>query len=203
MWQLKSLAESVQKKTEESLDLDQIAAFRPGLILEQMKGRPNEAMKKIFRESIPVIALGCSALLYSITGCSRAPEAPPKMIAINADDKMKYDVTAFDAKPGQKISVTLKNIGTTPKFSMGHNFVVLDRNVNVQNFLDAASMNAAHDYVPPEYEKKGVIAHTKLLGPGESETVTFNAPFVPGDYPFFCSFPGHYSQGTKGVMAVK
>lgn len=160
-------------------------------------------MKIKFSESLPLIALGCSALLFSIAGCSRAPEAPPKMIAINADDKMKYDLTAFDAKPGQKISVTLKNIGTTPKFSMGHNFVVLDRNVNVQTFLDAASMNAAHDYVPPEYEKKGVIAHTKLLGPGESETVTFNAPFVPGDYPFFCSFPGHYSQGTKGVMTVK
>ncbi len=158
-------------------------------------------MKKIFRESIPVIALGCSALLYLIAGCSRAPEAPPKTIQINADDKMKYDVTAFDAKPGQKIAVTLKNIGTTPKFSMGHNFVVLDRNVNVQNFLDAASTNASHDYVPPD--AKGVIAHTKLLGPGENDTVAFNAPFVPGDYPFFCSFPGHYSQGTKGVMTVK
>jgi azurin len=107
-------------------------------------------MKRIFRESIPVIALGCSALLYSITGCSPVPEAPPKTVEIQADDKMKFDVTAFDAKPGQKIAVTLKNIGTTPKFSMGHNFVVLDRNVNVQNFLDAASTNASHDYVPPD-----------------------------------------------------
>ena len=158
-------------------------------------------MKIKFSESLPIIALGCSALLFSIAGCSPAPEIPPKMITINADDKMKYDVTAFDAKPGQKISVTLKNVGTTPKYSMGHNFVVLDRNVNVQTFLDAASTNAAHDYVPPD--AKGVIAHTKLLGPGESDTVTFNAPFIPGDYPFFCAFPGHYSQGTKGVMTVK
>jgi len=158
-------------------------------------------MKRTFDKSVSVIALVCSALLYSVTGCSRAPEAPPKTVEINADDKMKFDVTAFDAKPGQKISLTLKNVGTTPKFSMGHNCVVLDRNVNVQNFLDAASTNAAHDYVPPD--AKGVIAHTKLLGPGESDTVTFNAPYVPGDYPFFCAFPGHYSQGTKGVMTVK
>jgi azurin len=158
-------------------------------------------MRKISNQPLSIIALGCSALLFSITGCSRAPEAPPKTVEINADDKMKYDVTAFDAKPGQKISVTLKNVGTTPKFSMGHNFVVLDRNVNVQAFLDAASMNASHDYVPPD--AKGVIAHIKLLGPGESDTVTFNAPYIPGDYPFFCSFPGHYSQGTKGIMTVK
>ena len=150
---------------------------------------------------LSLIVFAGSALFLAVAGCSRAPEAPPKTVEINADDKMKFDVTAFDAKPGQKISLTLKNVGTTPKFSMGHNCVVLDRNVNVQNFLDAASTNAAHDYVPPD--AKGVIAHTKLLGPGESDTVTFNAPYVPGDYPFFCAFPGHYSQGTKGVMTVK
>jgi azurin len=161
-------------------------------------------MRKISNQPLSIIALGCSALLFSITGCSRAPEAPPKTVEINADDKMRYDNTAFEAKPGQKISVTLKNIGTTPKFSMGHNFVMLNRNINVQNvhtFLDAASTEASHDYVPPN--SKDVIAHTKLLGPGETETVTFNAPFIPGEYLYLCSFPGHYSQGTKGFMTVK
>ena len=117
---------------------------------------------------------------------------------------MRFDVTAFEAAPGQKISVTFKNVGTTPKFSMGHNFVLLDKTVNEQNvtkFLDAASMDAAHDYVPPS--SKEVLAHSKLLGPGETETVTFNAPYVPGQYLYLCSFPGHYSQGTKGFLTVK
>jgi azurin len=162
-------------------------------------------MRKTLGQSFAVIALGCSALIYSFTGCSRAPEAPPKAIHINADDKMKYDVTAFDAKPGQKISVTLKNVGTTPKFSMGHNFVLLDRHMNTGNvqasFLDKASTEAAHDYVPSN--AKEVLAHTKLLGPNETDTVTFNAPYIPGEYLYLCSFPGHYSQGTKGFMTVK
>jgi azurin len=161
-------------------------------------------MRKISKQPFSIIALGCSALLFSITGCSRAPEAPPKMVEIQADDKMRFDVTAFEAKPGQKISVTVKNVGTTPKFSMGHNFIMLDRSVNVgnvQTFLDKASVEAAHDYVPPN--SKEVLAHTKLLGPGESDTVTFNAPFIPGEYLYLCSFPGHYSQGTKGFMTVK
>ena len=161
-------------------------------------------MKRILSESLPIFALGCSALLFSITGCSKVPEAPPKTVEVQADDKMKYDVTAFEAKPGQKISVTFKNVGTTPKFSMGHNFVVLDRTVNtsnVQKFLDTASTEAAHDYVPPN--AKEVLAHSKLLGPGETEVVTFNAPFIAGDYLYLCSFPGHYSQGTKGIMTVK
>ncbi|HJX24695.1 MAG TPA: plastocyanin/azurin family copper-binding protein, partial [Chthoniobacterales bacterium] len=148
-------------------------------------------MRKTFLESLSIMAIGCSALLFSVTGCSRAPEAPPKQVQINADDKMKFDLTAFEATPGQKISVTLKNVGTTPKFSMGHNFIMLDRSVNVgnaQTFLDKASTEAAHDYVPPG--SKDVLAHTKLLGPGESDTVTFNAPFIPGEYLYLCSFPG-------------
>lgn len=156
--------------------------------------------------SLPVflVSLTCSAGLVFITGCARAPEIPPKTVQVQADDKMRYDLTAFEVKPGQKVEVTFRNIGTTPKFSMGHNFVVLDRSINtgnVQTFLDKASMEAAHDYVPPD--AKEVLAHSKLLGPNETEVVTFNAPYVPGDYLYLCSFPGHYSQGTKGFMTVK
>jgi azurin len=161
-------------------------------------------MKKTLAQSLPLVALGCGALLYSVSACSRGPETPPKEVTIQADDKMRYDMTAFEVKPGQKVSVTLKNIGTTPKFSMGHNFVMLDRTVNtsnVQRFLDAASTEAAHDYVPPA--SKEVLAHSKLLGPNETDTVTFTAPYIAGEYLYLCSFPGHYSQGTKGFMTVK
>ena len=109
-------------------------------------------MKKPSPQLIPVFVLGCGALLWFFTGCSSAPKAPPKEVTIQADDKMRYDVTAFDASPGQKIAVTFKNIGTTPKFSMGHNFVLLDRIINIGNvqssFLDKASTEASHDYVP-------------------------------------------------------
>ena len=150
------------------------------------------------------MALGCGALLSTITGCSRAPEAPPKEVQIQADDKMRFDVTAFDAKPGQKISVTLTNIGTAPKFSMGHNFVLLDLTMNTSNvtkFLEAASTAVSSDYVPKG--SKEVLAATKLLGPNETDTVTFSAPRVPGEYLYLCSFPGHYFQGTKGFMTVR
>lgn len=152
---------------------------------------------------LAAVALGCAALL--ISSCSRAPQVPPKDVTVQADDKMKYDLTSIDASPGQKINVTFKNIGTTPKFSMGHNFVLLDKAITEQNiqakFLDPASQEASHDYVPPS--DKNVLAHSKLLGPNETELVSFNAPFVPGDYLYVCSFPGHYTQGTKGFLHVK
>ena len=161
-------------------------------------------MRRISAKTLSIIALGCSALLYSVTGCSRAPEAPPKTIVVEADDKMRFDVTAFEVKPGQKVSLTLKNVGTTPKFSMGHNLVMLDKTVNTGNvnkWLDEASMAASSDYVPKG--SKEVLAATKLLGPNETDTITFTAPQVPGEYLYLCSFPGHYSQGTKGFMTVK
>jgi azurin len=170
----------------------------------ERRNKENGHMRRTFDISLSIIALGCSALLYSVTGCSRAPEAPPKTVAVEADDKMRFDVTAFEVKPGQKVSITLKNVGTTPKFSMGHNLVVLDKTVNTGNvtkFLDTASMAASSDYVPKG--SKEVLAATKLLGPNETDTITFTAPYVPGEYLYLCSFPGHYSQGTKGFMTVK
>jgi azurin len=160
-------------------------------------------MKSLFK-SLPIFVLSCGGILCTLSSCSPTPEAPPLAVNVQADDKMRFDNTAFEVARGQKVSVTLKNVGTTPKFSMGHNFVLLDKTINEQNvtkFLDAASTEAAHDYVPPG--SKEVLAHTKLLGPGETDTVTFTAPFVPGQYLYLCSFPGHYSQGTKGFMTVK
>jgi azurin len=160
-------------------------------------------MKSQFK-SFQIVALCCGAFLYAISGCSRAPEAPPMAIELHVDDKIKFDVTTFEVKPGQKVSVTFKNVGNTPKFSMGHNFVLMDKTINagnVQTFLDKASQEAAHDYVPQN--SREVLAHSKLLGPGETDVVTFTAPFVPGEYLYLCSFPGHYSQGAKGVMTVK
>jgi len=160
-----------------------------------------QTMKTKMIQSLSIITFACTTVFLVVAGCSPAPTIPPKEVKIQADDKMKFDVTAFEVKPGQKVSITLTNVGNTPKASMGHNCVVLDRTVNVQTFLDAASMAASTDYVPKDF--KGVLGHTKLLGPSETDTFEFSAPYIPGEYPFFCSFPGHYSQGTKGVMTVK
>jgi len=159
-------------------------------------------MKKHLSQSLSVIALAGSALLLSFTACSRAPELPPKAVEITGDDKMKYNIEGFEVAAGQKVAVTLKNVGTAPKASMGHNFIALKLNVNGLKFVEAGSMYAGKDYVAPETEKD-VIAKTKLLGPGESDTVTFTAPYVKGRYEFVCSFPGHFGGGMKGIMTVQ
>lgn len=135
-----------------------------------------------------------------ITGIA-GPEETVK-VTIQANDQMKYDVTQIQAKPSQPVQITLKNIGTMPKVSMGHNLVVLDGKIPIEQFLEAGQTQMANNYVAPEM-KSYVIASTKLLGPGESDTITFKAPTTPGDYLFICSFPGHYAIGMKGVLSVK
>ena len=159
-------------------------------------------MKGSFRPVLPLLTLAGTFLFLSLAGCSPTPETPPKTLEISADDTMKYSVAAFEVRPGQKISITLTNKGTTLKTAGGHDLVVLQKNTNVSKFLEAASMEAIHDYVAPGSEKD-VLASTKLLGPGETDTVTFTAPYVPADYDFVCSFPGHAAQGMKGVMTVR
>ena len=135
-------------------------------------------------------------------GRCHSPQVPPKTVEITADDTMKFSISVIEVTPNQKITVTLKNTGTSPKASMGHDFLVLKKNTNMMVFLEAGAMDAAHEYVAPAMEKD-VVARTKLLGPGESDTITFTAPYVPGDYDFICSFPGHATQGMKGIMTVK
>ncbi len=172
----------------------------------------------------------CSALLFcaafllaacgkkSDTSAPSAPEASTagkapseaavqspasgRAVEITANDTMKFSITEIKAKPGESLSITMKNVGNTPKFSMGHNWVLLKKGTNVEAFATDAMNAAATDYVPAE-KKDEIIAHTKLLGPKESDTVTFNAPSEPGRYPFLCSFPGHFQVGMKGELVVE
>jgi len=158
-------------------------------------------MKKSHLSNLSVLILGSSVLF--LAACGKSPEASPaKEVAITANDQMKFDIVAIEASPGQRITVTLRNTGTMPKMSMGHNFVLLDGKTDPNQFIEASQTQMANDYVAPEL-KEHVVAAIKLLGPGESASVTFNAPNAPGVYPFLCSFPGHYAIGMKGTLTVQ
>ncbi len=115
---------------------------------------------------------------------------------------MKFSVAEIVAKPGEKLSVTLVNLGTTPKFSMGHNWVLLADTEDVQPFLLSAAESVTTDYVPAT-QKARILAATRLLGPTDRDTVTFTAPTAPGRYQFLCTFPGHFQVGMRGVLIVR
>ena len=122
-------------------------------------------------------------------------------VVIHAGDQMRFDVTTLSASPGEKLTVTLINSGTLPKVAMAHNWVLLKAGTDVSAYVTAALTHQETGYLPPEMAP-AVIASTKLLGPGESDTVTFTAP-AAGVYDYVCSFPGHALAGMRGTLTVK
>ena len=144
----------------------------------------------------------------STTPAASAPASAPaathdgRKIEIVASDTMKFDVTEIRAKAGERLSVTLVNKGTMPKVSMGHNWVLLTAGADPTAFVTAAADAPTTDYVPAS-KRSEIVAATKLLGPNEQDTVTFNAPTKPGRYDFVCSFPGHFPVGMRGVLIVE
>ena len=126
-----------------------------------------------------------------------------KEIVITGNDAMQFDLKKFDVSPGESVRLTLKNIGSIPKIAMGHNLVVLKKGVDALAFGQKvlASGGSATNALPKSL-LGDVIAHTKLLGPGESETISFTAPEKSGDYQYVCTFPGHFAM-MRGVMEVK
>ena len=124
------------------------------------------------------------------------------VVEITADDKMRFNIESFAVPVGGPVKLKLVNLGKMPKATMGHNLVILGADINVNTFATDAASSRDNDYIPLQYSA-GIIAATKLLGPGESDTIEFTAPEVAGDYNFLCSFPAHIYAGMRGVMTVE
>ena len=54
-------------------------------------------------------------------------------------------------------------------------------------------------YVP---DLSSVITHIPVIDPGTEYTLHFRAPKQPGDYPYICTYPGHW-QAMRGVLKVR
>ncbi len=123
-----------------------------------------------------------------------------KTIVIKGTDAMQFDLKEIKVKAGQKIKLTLTHSGKLAKAAMGHNFVLLKQGVDVAAFGGKAAAARETEYIPKS-EAANIIAHTKLVGGGESDTIEFTAP-KKGTYTFICSFPGHYAL-MKGNFIVE
>lgn len=141
------------------------------------------------------------ALLLCLQPCP-ARAAGDEPIDISATDQMKFDVTDLTGKVGQKLTITLTNDGSLPKAAMAHNLVILKPGTDVLAFVGAASKRVADGYLPDGEQATHVIVHTKLLGPGEDDTISFT-PTAAGVYEYVCTFPAHAMAGMRGKITVQ
>lgn len=131
----------------------------------------------------------------------RAAEDPVRTIDIIGTDDMKYSVNSIVAAPGEEIRIRLQSKGVIPKVAMAHNVVVLHLDTDIDTLLKEGAPFREHDFIPPAMAKQ-VIAKTGFAGPGEVVQVKLRVPEIEGNYPYLCTFAGHYQAGMKGTLKV-
>ena len=141
-----------------------------------------------------IIALALALVAGPVwaTGCEQV---------IKSNDVMQYDVKEIIVpKACKKFTVKLAHTGKLPKSAMGHNWV-LTKDADFQAMTKAGgSAGIAKNYI---HDDPRNLAYTKLIGGGESTTVTFDVSKLTtgASYTYFCSFPGHWAM-MKGALKL-
>lgn len=135
--------------------------------------------------------------LVACGGASSAPVAGGNGLTVTAKDaEFAFNPTELTAKSGETVTLTFNNTS-----ALNHNFILIKDDPAILAKVDAGADLAgdAGGYVPTD--KTDIVATTKLLTPGTSETITFTAP-APGKYLYFCTYPAHLEGGMKGSFTI-
>lgn len=121
-----------------------------------------------------------------------AAHADPCKVEISGNDVMQYDKKEL-AVPAtcREITVTLRHAGKQPREAMGHDWVLV-KTADLAAVAQAGiGAGLANNYLARG--DKRVLAHTSVIGGGETTSVTFSGALLTkgGDYSYLCTFPGH------------
>lgn len=120
-------------------------------------------------------------------------------ISLRAGENMRFDNELFRVRAGKNIKLIFANTGKKSPASMTHNVVVLMKGTDIADFADAVHDAKNEQYVPASVAPL-VIAHTGMVGGGDSDTIEFTIPQT-GVYDFICSFPGHWGTMQGKIVA--
>lgn len=113
--------------------------------------------------------------------------------------KMLFDKSTLTVPAGKSISLIFRN-----KDQMAHNIVIVKPGAEEKVGKAADEMASLEDgyernFVPDLEE---VLFATPLVEAGKTFQLDFIAPNKRGEYPFICSFPGHWRM-MKGILKVE
>lgn len=148
----------------------------------------------MIRKCLAVSLLALSSASVFAADCS---------VDIQSTDQMRFSTDSIVVdKSCKEFTVNLSHTGTMPAAIMGHNWVLTTVADMQAVATEGMSAGAANNYVKADDTR--VIAHTKVIGGGEKDSVTFStAALKEGEtYEFFCSFPGHIAL-MKGTLVLK
>ena len=145
---------------------------------------------KLIRHTLAAAALlGVQALLMSAPAAA-ADDACK--LEITGTDQMQYDKKELAVPASCKeVTLTIHHGGKLPAAAMGHNWVLVATPDLTAVANAGMGAGLANNYIPAG--DKRVIAHTKIVGGGETASVTFPTSALKpgGDYSYLCTFPGH------------
>jgi azurin len=153
-----------------------------------------------FRTQYKRVAIALVALCAAwITAPSIAADCS---VTVESDDAMRFTPAQIEVpKTCETFTVKLIHTGRLPKLAMGHNWVLVK-----QTDLDGVartSMAAGEALNYIDSTDARVIAHTALIGTGESASVSFPVKKLQAGvrYSFLCTFAGH-SPIMQGTLAL-
>jgi glucose/arabinose dehydrogenase/azurin/lysophospholipase L1-like esterase len=116
-------------------------------------------------------------------------------------EQMRYDTARLVVEAGKPFEIILENMDFMP-----HNLVV--SNPGTRPTLAAASANMK----PDEFDNEGrayvphsndILGGTKLVEPGQRQTLKLTAPTKEGEYEYFCTYPGHWELMWGRLIVTK
>ncbi|MEL6199570.1 MAG: azurin [Pseudomonadota bacterium] len=137
-----------------------------------------------------------------VAGDTAESTGGPCDLAIGVGDTISYSVTSMSAPSScSDVTVTITHAGNLPAIAMGHNWVLVAE--SDMDAVVAAGVGQGADGNWVDAEDARVIAATRLVGGGESDSVTFSLSALDAgtNYVFVCTVPGHWS-AMKGAFTV-
>jgi azurin len=136
-------------------------------------------------------------LLTALTALAAGGAAPLDVTIATKGSSLGFDHETLAAKANQPIRLTFKN-NADKDSGLNHSWV-LTKPGKDQAVADAMkNVDPSKGIVP---DSPDIIAHTNLVKPGTSQTITFTAPAQPGKYPYICTTAGHAST-MHGTLEV-
>lgn len=137
----------------------------------------------------------------SLAGCatSQALSGAVANLTISSQgEALAFDQNQLTVQTNQRVQLTFTNSSTI----LEHNWVLVGGGETLAAEVDRAGKLAgpASGYLLADVTR--LIAHTWVLPPGATSSVSFVAP-APGRYIYLCTVPGHYDAGMKGEFVVQ
>ncbi len=202
--QVPTAARGIRDLPRSAWTADATTPAAQSLIAWAAKTHPSERTSRDYVETIQVAD--------DLAGSLPAPEAEalraqlttlrvPVFVVRAVHEQMRYDITRIVVPMGRAFEIIFENPDVMP-----HNLVVVTQGNREKIGLAAQELPAGHtDRQGRAWvtEDRAIIAATKLLEPGQSETLKMAAIRAEGTYDYVCTFPGHWAVMFGQLVVTK